>query len=32
VYPHEVAETKVETVVTLAREQGFPLRAVMEPE
>ena len=32
VYPHEVAETKVESVVTLAREHGFPLRAAMEPE
>jgi ATP-dependent Clp protease adaptor protein ClpS len=31
-YPHEVAETKVETVVERAREQGFPLRAAMEPE
>jgi ATP-dependent Clp protease adaptor protein ClpS len=30
VYPHEVAETKVETVVERAREQGFPLRAAME--
>ena len=32
VYPHEVAETKVDTVVTRARESGFPLRAAMEPE
>ena len=32
VYPHEVAETKVETVVAQAREHGFPLRAAMEPE
>jgi ATP-dependent Clp protease adaptor protein ClpS len=32
VYPHEVAETKVETVVERARENGFPLRAAMEPE
>ena len=31
-YPHEVAETKVETVVERAREHGFPLRAAMEPE
>jgi ATP-dependent Clp protease adaptor protein ClpS len=31
-YPHEVAETKVETVVERARENGFPLRAAMEPE
>jgi ATP-dependent Clp protease adaptor protein ClpS len=32
VYPHEVAETKVDAVVTNARENGFPLRASMEPE
>src|SRR5215813_1991247 len=32
VYPHEVAETKIDTVVTRARENGFPLRASMEPE
>ena len=32
VYPFEVAETKVGTVVELARESGFPLRAAMEPE
>ena len=32
VYPFEVAETKVETVVERARENGFPLRAAMEPE
>jgi ATP-dependent Clp protease adaptor protein ClpS len=31
-YPHEVAETKVETVIERAREHGFPLRAAMEPE
>ena len=32
IYTHEVAETKVATVVELARGQGFPLRATMEPE
>jgi len=32
VYPYEVAETKVATVVELARSNGFPLRAAMEPE
>jgi ATP-dependent Clp protease adaptor protein ClpS len=32
VYPHEVAETKVQAVVEAAREHGFPLRAAMEPE
>ena len=32
VYPFEVAETKIATVVELARGQGFPLRATMEPE
>ena len=32
VYPHEIAETKVETVIERARESGFPLRAALEPE
>jgi ATP-dependent Clp protease adaptor protein ClpS len=32
VYPFEVAETKVETVIDLARGSGFPLRAAIEPE
>ena len=32
VYPFEVAETKVATVMDLARSNGFPLRASMEPE
>ena len=32
VYPFEVAETKVATVVDRARDNGFPLRASMEPE
>ena len=31
VYPWEVAETKVETVSGLAREVGFPLKAITEP-
>jgi ATP-dependent Clp protease adaptor protein ClpS len=31
-YPHEVAETKVDTVMERARDNGFPLRAAMEPE
>ncbi len=30
VYPWEVAETKVDTVHTLARSAGFPLKAVTE--
>jgi len=29
-YPWEVAETKVETVKSMAKENGFPLRAVIE--
>jgi ATP-dependent Clp protease adaptor protein ClpS len=32
VYAYEIAETKVETVHTLARENGFPLRCSMEEE
>jgi ATP-dependent Clp protease adaptor protein ClpS len=32
VYPWEVAETKVETVTTLARGAGYPLKAVTEEE
>jgi ATP-dependent Clp protease adaptor protein ClpS len=32
VYPHEVAETKVATVIDIARANGFPLLAAMEPE
>jgi ATP-dependent Clp protease adaptor protein ClpS len=30
VYPWEVAETKAETVISMARESGFPLQAVTE--
>jgi ATP-dependent Clp protease adaptor protein ClpS len=32
IYPFEVAETKVNTVETLARENGFPLKCTMERE
>ncbi len=32
IYPFEVAETKVNTVETLARENGFPLKCIMERE
>jgi len=32
VYPWEVAETKVETVGSLARGAGYPLKAVTEEE
>ena len=31
-YPHEMAETKVDTVHNLARESGYPLRCSMEQE
>ncbi len=30
VYPWEVAETKVSTVTEMAKDAGFPLRAVIE--
>jgi len=30
VYPWEVADTKVTTVTSMARESGFPLRAALE--
>ncbi len=32
VYPREIAETKVEKVIQLAREAEFPLLCTMEPE
>ncbi|MGB6327634.1 MAG: ATP-dependent Clp protease adapter ClpS [Halarcobacter sp.] len=32
VYTHEIAATKVAQVKTLAREKGFPLKAIMEEE
>ena len=32
IYPSEIAETKVDTVLTLARENGFPLKCIMERE
>ncbi len=30
IYPAEIAETKIDTVHSMAREAGFPLRASME--
>lgn len=32
IYPYELAETKVDTVEKLARENGFPLKCSMERE
>jgi ATP-dependent Clp protease adaptor protein ClpS len=32
IYPLEIAETKVDTVLNLARENGFPLQCIMERE
>lgn len=32
VYPFEIAETKVSTVEERARDNGFPLKAVLEKE
>ncbi len=31
-FTHEIAETKVEIVHNLARENGFPLKCTMEKE
>ena len=31
VYPWDIAETKANTVIELAREAGYPLKAVTEP-
>ena len=31
IYPWEVAETKADTVATLAKNAGYPLKAVVEP-
>jgi len=32
IYPRQVAETKVDTVHTLASNKGFPLKSTMEKE
>ena len=32
VYPREIAESKVDRAISLAREYGFPLMFSMEPE
>lgn len=32
IYPHEIAESKVERVETTSRKEGHPLRCVMERE
>src|SRR5439155_27170758 len=32
IYPWEIADTKVDTVISMAREAGFPLRAALEEE
>jgi ATP-dependent Clp protease adaptor protein ClpS len=32
IYPYQIAETKVNAVENLARENGFPLKCIMERE
>jgi ATP-dependent Clp protease adaptor protein ClpS len=32
IYPLEIAETKAQTVIALARENGFPLKTSLEEE
>ncbi len=32
IYPRQIAETKVETVHSLARSKGFPLKSTLEKE
>jgi ATP-dependent Clp protease adaptor protein ClpS len=32
IYPYELAETKMNIVIRVARENGFPLKATMEEE
>ncbi len=32
IYPYEIAETKVHQVGSMARENGFPLKAILEEE
>ena len=32
IYPRDIAETKVETVHTMASSKGFPLKSTMEKE
>ena len=32
IYPYEIAQTKVDTVERLARDNGFPLKCIMEKE
>ena len=32
IYPYEIAETKANTVIATARENGFPLKSTLEEE